>query len=42
MHSMRTIDLESVSADNSALRGGINDDDFETFWGFWKREADGS
>jgi hypothetical protein len=42
MHSMRTIDLESVPADNSALRGEIDDDGFETFGGFWKREADGS
>lgn len=37
---MRTIDLESVSADNSALRGGINDNDFETFLALWKL-ADG-
>lgn len=39
---MRTIDLESVQADNSALRGWIEDDGFETFLGLWKLKAGGS
>lgn len=42
MHWMRTIDLESVQTDNSALRGWIEDDGFETFLGLWKLKVGGS
>ena len=39
---MRTIDLESVQADNSALCRGVTDDGFEKFFGLWKLKAGGS